>query len=216
MKLFAPLAPILVFCAFAESAVADEAGFGIVGAIAGEPVPAGIDSYRAPLAGGMSRERYRLAAEYDRAPDSVWYGFVEGGLERERVADGQVRSVLSSGPGYRFYDNDQVKLSLQGGLSYSNVDVQDAQDNRYAGLNWGFNWEQTFFDQHLNFFHRHFGNQGFDSGDTLTINAETGVRVPLLPGFSAIARYELEWERSPHDEARNADHAYILGVGYDW
>lgn len=210
MKPLAPLAPILVICVFANPAVADGSGFGNVGAITGEQLPAVLEG------GALSRERYRLAAEYDPDPDSAWYGFVGGDLQFDQAETGRIRSVLSSGPGYRFYDNDQVKLSLQGGVSYSDADLRNKRDNRYPGLNWGFNWEQTFFDQHLNFFHRHHGNRELGSSKNLTINSETGIRVPLSSRFSATARYDLEWEGSPHDEARNADHSYMLGLGYDW
>jgi putative salt-induced outer membrane protein YdiY len=210
LKLLAPLAPILAICAFPNPAVADGTGFGNVDAITGERLRAGIEE------SALSRERYRLAAEYDPNPDSAWYGFVGGDLELDQTEDGRIRSVLSSGPGYRFYDNDQVKLSLQGGLSYSDVALRNKSDNGYPGLNWGFNWEQTFFDQHLNFFHRHHGNQGLGSSNNLSINSETGIRVPLSSRFSATASYDLEWEGSPHDENRNADHSYMLGLGYDW
>lgn len=211
LKLLAPLASIIVICASANPAAADGGGgIGNLGAFAGDQLP------EAFLGSTPSRERYRLSAEYDPVPGSAWYGFVGGDLEFDQAENGPMRSVLTSGPGYRFYDSDQVKLSVQGGVSYSDADLRANRNDRYPGLNWGFNWEQTFFDQHLNFFHRHHGNQGFGSGRHLTINSETGIRVPLPSGFSATARYDLDWEGSQYDETGNADHSYMLGVGYDW
>ena len=160
MKLFAQLAPILLSVVFTAPAGAEPSDFGGALALPGEPASGPVEA--APLAAGLERERYRLDAQYPRAPESPWYGFVGGEIERESLVDGEARSVWSTGPGYRFYENDESKLSLQGGLSYSENHLADRERHRFAGLNWGFNWEQTFFDQHLNFFHRHRGNQSLE------------------------------------------------------
>jgi putative salt-induced outer membrane protein YdiY len=164
----------------------------------------------------LTTEQYRLGGKYDRFFAENWYGYVGAAFEQDKFKDLDLRSVYSVGAGHQFYDTDELRVSLESGLSYTMENFIEDEDNNYAGLNWGFNWEQAFLDKRLNFFHRHRGNQGFDSGDNLIINASTGVRVPILDGLKATAQYDIDYDRSPPDDAESTDHTYLFGVGYDW
>jgi len=183
----------------------------------------GIDRYtfsagliREESENSLTTEQYRLGGKYDRFFMKQWYGYVGAAFEQDKFKDIDLRSIVSAGSGYQFYDEDELRVALEGGLSYTDENYVIEEDSSYAGFNWGFNWEQTFFDKHLNFFHRHRGNQGFDESDNLIINANTGVRIPIASGISATAQYDLDWDRSPPDDAESTDHTYSFGVGYDW
>jgi putative salt-induced outer membrane protein YdiY len=164
----------------------------------------------------LTKEQYHLGGKYDRFFTPRWYGFVGMGFEQDKFKDLGLRSTVGAGSGYQFFDSDELRVSLEGGLSYTDEDLISEDDNSYAGFNWGFVWEQALFDKRLNFFHRHRGNQGFDESDNLIVNASTGLRVPVMAGMSATAQYDIDWDRSPPDEADNTDQTYLLGVGYDW
>jgi putative salt-induced outer membrane protein YdiY len=164
----------------------------------------------------LTKEQYLLTGKYDRFFTRQWYGFVGTGFEQDKFKDLDLRTTLAAGSGYQFFDSDELRLSLEAGLSYTDEDFIAEDDNSYGGFNWGFNWEQALFDKRLNFFHRHRGNQGFDESDNLIINASTGLRLPIMAGISATAQYDIDWDRSPPDDADNTDQTYTFGVGYDW
>lgn len=164
----------------------------------------------------LTKEQYLLGGKYDRFFTRKWYGFVGMGFEQDKFKDLDLRSTVGAGSGYQFFDSDELRVSLEGGLSYTDEDFISDEDDSYAGFNWGFNWEQAVLDQRLNFFHRHRGNQGFNESDNLIINASTGVRVPVVLGISATAQYDIDWDRSPPDDADSTDQTYLIGVGYDW
>jgi putative salt-induced outer membrane protein YdiY len=164
----------------------------------------------------LTTEQYRLGGKYDRFFTKRWYGFVGTGFEQDKFKDLDLRTTLAAGSGYQFFDSDDLRLSLEAGLSYTDENFIVEQDNSYSGFNWGFNWEQALFDKRLNFFHRHRGNQGFDESDNLIINASTGVRLPIMAGISATAQYDIDWDNSPPDDADSTDQTYLFGLGYDW
>jgi putative salt-induced outer membrane protein YdiY len=164
----------------------------------------------------LTKEQYRLSGKYDHFFRDKWYGFVATSFEQDPFRDIDLRSTLSVGSGYQFYDTDELRLSLEAGLSYTDTRFVEDEDDSYAGFNWGLNWEQSLLGDRLQFFHRHRGNQGLDSSDNLIINAQTGIRVPIAAGLSASAEYDLDWDRSPPDNTKSTDHTYLLGVGYDW
>ena len=164
----------------------------------------------------LTKEQYRLDGKYDHFFHDRWYGFVATLFEQDPFRDIDLRSTLSAGSGFQFYDSDELRVSLEAGLSYTDTRFIVDKDDNYAGFNWGFNWEQSLLGDRLKFFHRHRGNQGLDSSDNLIINAQTGIRVPIAAGLSASAEYDLDWDRSPPDNTRSTDHTYLLGVGYDW
>ncbi|VAW83454.1 hypothetical protein MNBD_GAMMA14-2584 [hydrothermal vent metagenome] len=164
----------------------------------------------------LTKEQYRLDGKYDYFFHDRWYGFINTTFEQDPFRDIDLRSTLSGGSGYQFYDTDELRLSVEAGLSYTDTRFVVDKDDTYSGFNWGLNWEQSLFGDRLKFFHRHRGNQGLDNSDNLIINAQTGIRVPITAGLSASAEYDLDWDRSPPDNTRSTDHTYLLGVGYDW
>lgn len=166
--------------------------------------------------GRLTKEQYRLDGKYDHFFHERWYGFLATSFEQDPFRDIDLRSVFSAGSGYQFFDSDELRLSLEAGLSYTDTRFDVVRDDNYAGFNWGLNWEQSLLEDKLKFFHRHRGNQGLDTADNLIINAQTGVKFPIAAGLSASAEYDLEWDRSPPDNTRSTDHTYLLGVAYDW
>ena len=164
----------------------------------------------------LTKEQYRLDGKYDHFFHDRWYGFLATSFEQDPFRDIDLRSVFSAGSGYQFFDSDELRLSLEAGLSYTDTRFDVDQDDNYAGFNWGLNWEQSLLGDKLKFFHRHRGNQGLDTTDNLIINAQTGVKFPIAAGLSASAEYDLDWDRSPPDNTKSTDHTYLLGVAYDW
>lgn len=164
----------------------------------------------------LTKEQYRLNGKYDHFFRKNWFGFVGTAFEQDPFRDIDLRSVISAGSGYQFYDSDALRLSLEAGLSYTDTRFKVDQDDSYAGFNWGLNWEQSLLGERLKFFHRQHGNQGLDSIDNLIIKAQTGVRIPIAAGLSASAEYDLDWDRSPPDNTDSTDNTYLLGVDYNW
>lgn len=166
--------------------------------------------------GTTIKNQYLLGGKYDRFFNEKWYGFAGLDFEKDKFKDLELRSSLSAGAGHQFYNRDDLKLSLEGGLSYTHDNYTNADDDSYAGFVWNLNWEQKFFDGMLDFFHRHRGIQGLDTADNTVIHAETGARFPLVMGLNGFIGYDLDWDGDPPKGVKSTDHTYKVGVGYTW
>lgn len=166
--------------------------------------------------GDTTKNQYLLGGKYDRFFSAQWYGFVGLDFEKDKFKDLDLRSILSVGAGYQIYNTDNLKLSAEAGLSYTDDDYINANDDSYAGFIWGVNWEQKFLDGMVDFFHRHRGIQGLDSADNTIIHAETGARFPLLMGLNGFIGYDLDWDGDAPNGVKSTDHTYKVGVGYTW
>jgi putative salt-induced outer membrane protein YdiY len=166
--------------------------------------------------GETTKDQYLLGGKYDRFFSDVWYGYLGADFEKDKFKNLDLRSVFSAGVGHQFYNEDDLKLSLEGGLTYTDDNFREGADDRYAGVSWGLNWEQRFLDGALAFFHRHRGIKGLDSADNFVINAETGIKIPLVAGFNATAEYDVDYDNDPPAGVEKTDSTYILGIGYTW
>lgn len=165
--------------------------------------------------GETTKDQYLLGGKYDRFFSDVWYGFLGADFEKDKFKDLDLRSVFSAGVGYQFFNRDDLKLSLEGGASYTDEDYREGDDDQYAGLTWALNWEQKLLGA-MDFFHRHRGIKGLDSMDNFIIAAQTGVKFPLLAGFTATLEYDVNYDNDPPADVEKTDSTYILGIGYSW
>jgi putative salt-induced outer membrane protein YdiY len=172
--------------------------------------------YKEETDGTTTKNQYLLGGKYDRFFTEKWYGFVGLDFEKDKFKDLDLRSILSAGLGHQFYNTDDLKLSVEGGLSYTDDNFINADDNAYAGFVWGVNWEQKFFDGMIDFYHRHRGIQSLESADNTLIKAQTGARFPLVMGLNGFVEYGIDWNGDAPDGTKSTDHTYKAGVAYTW
>lgn len=166
--------------------------------------------------GETTKDQYLLGGKYDRFISDVWYGYLGADFEKDKFKDLDLRSVFGTGLGYQFFNRDDLKLSLEGGASYTDENFRKGDDDQYAGLGWALNWEQQLFGGGMDFFHRHRGIKGLDAMDNFIINAQTGVKFPLLHGFNATMEWDVNYDNDPPPDVKKTDNTYLLGLGYSW
>ncbi len=166
--------------------------------------------------GETTKDQYLLGGQYDRFFSDVWYGYLGADFEKDKFKDLDLRSIFGAGAGYQFYNRDDLKLSLEGGLSYTDENFRRGSDDRYAGLGWALDWEQKLFGGAMDFFHRHRGIKGLDSTDNFIIKAQTGLKFPLTAGLNATLEYDVDYDNDPPAGVKKSDDTYIAGIGYTW
>jgi len=166
--------------------------------------------------GETTKDQYLLDGKYDRFFSDVWYGYLGASFEKDKFKDLDLRSIFSTGAGYQFYDRDDLKLSLEGGASYTDENFRKGSDDRYAGLGWALNWEQKLFGGNAAFFHRHRAIKGLDTADNFIIYTQTGVKFPLVAGLNATVEYDLDYDNDPPPNVEKTDRTFMMGLGYSW
>ncbi len=164
-----------------------------------------------------TKQEFDLIGNYDHFLNEKLY--LNSGLsfEHDEFADLDLRTTLSAGVGYQFFDDDRTFLSIQGGPAYvwENFDVADDQEY-LAGL-WALRYSYFLYPEwKLQFFHNHRITQSLESFSDYIFKSKTGLRVPVFDNFQTTIRFDFDRDNSPGAGADKNDYKYLLTAGYGW
>ena len=142
-------------------------------------------------------------------------------LEQDTFDDLNLRTAISTGPGYQFIDKGDFanpylsKMLLQGdaGLGYFNEDRKIAPDDSYATYRWSVRWDWPVTEE-VEFFHRHQGYPRIDDTNDFYINTLQGIRFKVWDGLTISLQVAYKYNNAPAPGVGNSDTKTILGVGY--
>jgi putative salt-induced outer membrane protein len=169
--------------------------------------------------GVVTADQTRAGTRYDYNITPQWFGFTSLDLERDKIAQLKLRSVIGGGLGYHLIKNDATTFDVFTGVGYTNDSyreprlVNDALRTDYAYVNLLVGEESTHkFSENVSakqklVIYPNLENRGeyraqFDSGLAVAINKAMNLNV----GFSA--RYNSE----PGPGVKKTDSLLTTGV----
>ena len=159
---------------------------------------------------------WQAYTKYDIFLTTKWYLFANLGFERDRFKDINLRTNLGPGTGYYVWKSDWRNLALEGGLNYVNEDLIAAPDRYYGAGRWSVDLDYFVYRRVAQFFHRHVGLVGPESGGNVIIRSKTGFRLPLTDHLTATVQVEVDWDSDPPPGAQSTDTRYVVKAGYLW
>jgi putative salt-induced outer membrane protein YdiY len=183
------------------------------------------------------KSRYRLGGEWNNErTDSVdtvknwlgyadyryflsqkWYLFANTLFENDDFADLNLRTTAGGGTGYQFFESPNVKLSVEVGAAYVDENFIVAEDDSFAAAQWGVDYEQYFFDNAIQLFHRDFGYWSFDDSENWLIKTRQGIRYPISHGLTATLQYNYDYDNQPSPDAKSDwDSKLIFLLGFQF
>lgn len=180
-------------------------------------------AYRVTLAGesnrghdgdALSSSNWRANGRYDRFFAAKQFVYAKAALEEDQFKDIRLRSIVGAGYGYQLIESETTRLSLRGGADYVDVDHRISDDENYAALGWGvdFNHRLQLFPADL--FHVQDGTRGFGTNRNTVVQSRTGLRLPLAERLNATAQVNADWESRPSPGRKKNDTTLLLGLGY--
>lgn len=161
-----------------------------------------------------TEDKSRAYTKYDHFLDEKWYFLVNLSLDRDRIADLNLKTTAGAGVGYRFFNTPVTNLSLEVGPSYVNKDYELAKDESFAAARWALNFDRYFLDKTVQFFHFHEGLLGLEDTEEVSVLSRTGFRVPVYKQFKATLQYNFDWDNRPAPGKERVDEKYLLIIGY--
>ncbi len=160
---------------------------------------------------------WTVFANYDYFISHKWFAYVRTKFEHDEFTDLDLRSTLSAGAGYQFYESDELNLSFRMGPAYIDENFIVASDNSFGSILWGLNYDQYFFNRRFQLFHQSDGNMSLEDAGDWIINTRQGIRFPLYKGFIATLEYSYDYDNEPSPDAI-ADYdsklSFLLGYEY--
>lgn len=171
---------------------------------------------RAYTDGSETANNVTAYTKYDHFLTKKQYLYINGRFEHDKFQDLSLRTILGAGLGHQIWESDLKNLSVEGGLSYVNENFYTAQDDSYAALRWGVDYNQYFFDKAFQLYHHDEGTVGLKHVKDVLITAKTGIRVPMGKNLNTSAEVDVNWDNTPAAGKKRTDLVYLLNLGYSW
>lgn len=152
--------------------------------------------------------------KYDHFFTEKLYGYLNGGLYKDKFKDLNLRTTIGPGLGYQLFETDRTNLALEAGATYVNEDFITEPDDDYAAGRWAVKFDHYLVPDRLQLFHNHEFLLGFKDIKDMILRTQTGLRVPLFSGINAGFQFNYDWDRSPAAGTKKADYGYLFTLGY--
>ena len=176
---------------------------------------AGLELNRERSEGKKVDDDTLVELQFDHFLTPQWYLFNSASFEQDEVDALDLRSAVSAGVGYQFYENEQGSLSTEAGITYVNEDFENDTDDSYTGGRWALDLDRLLTSW-VAFFHHQEGLFGLTDTSNVTIRTRTGFRFPFGNGFQATAQANIDWDRTPAKSSSSTDKEYLFTLGYSW
>ncbi len=153
--------------------------------------------------------------QYDHFLTKQWYIYANGSLENDKFRDINLRSSAGIGTGYQFYEQEDLNLSIEGGVNYISTDFKVAEDDRYASGRWALKYDQLVF-QSVKFFHQHEVLVSLEDAANTLVFSKTGLRVPIANNLNASTQLNVDYANQPAQGRERMDRTLLFSLGYGW
>ena len=137
-------------------------------------------------------------------------------FEHDKYADLDLRETYNLYLGYQYFESKEINLSVEGGLAQIYKDFINAGDDDFLAGTWAVNYDQYFYDEFVQLYHRHSGRVNLEDSDKYILKSWSGLRFPLNYGFSISGEVQADYDNQPSSDADKTDTTYLLKIGYDY
>jgi len=160
--------------------------------------------------GEETEKNIRGFLKYDHFLSQRWFLFNSASFKKDDFEDIDLRTTLSAGTGYQFYEGENLNLFVETGLSYIDENFNVAPDESSFGLNYSINYDQTISLFQL--FHAQEAIAGSDID--FIFQSKTGLQFPITSGFHLNTEFHFDWDADPPPNVGSTDTEYLLTLGY--
>lgn len=165
--------------------------------------------------GAETASNWRAGLKYDYffRGERIYY-YANTQFQRDRQADLDLRSTLGVGAGRQFFDRDDLRVALEGGVSLVSEDYGSAEDQRFPGARVAFNYEQGFWNGKLTLFQNSDLLLSLEELEDYLVQTRTGVRLPIGNGLSFGGQVNYDYDAVPAAGKESSDTALIFKLDY--
>jgi putative salt-induced outer membrane protein YdiY len=155
-----------------------------------------------------------LLGKYDYFFTSQLYGYASVKIERDKIADLDLRLTPSAGVGYQWFEGPTFNLSTEAGIAWIYEDYRTAgtRDEIAGRLAYHVDWRPV---SALLLFHNFEWLPAFSGPfDDYLINTDAGARVDVIGSFFTEFKGELRRDTTPAPGRKENDWRFLVGVGW--
>jgi putative salt-induced outer membrane protein YdiY len=152
------------------------------------------------------------------------FWFASAYFESDHFQDLNLRTALSSGPGYQFIDKGDyaspwlkdMTLYAEAGLAYFNEDFTTASDQSSFRARWAVRLNWPILDERMTFYHYQEFYPSLQNTKSYYLTMDNGVRFRIFEGFVSSIQVTTRYNSTPAQGTGNTDNLYLLTLGYNF
>jgi putative salt-induced outer membrane protein YdiY len=162
-----------------------------------------------------TEENWQVEARYDYNFTKTLYGFLDGQVRKDRIADLDLRVVPSGGLGYKFFDKPDFTLTTEAGLAWVYEKyTNDTPTREDVSLHLAYHLTKKFNDI-VSAFHDLEYLPSLEHGDYFIVNTDLGLHLQLTKHLFGEAKITLDFDSEPANGAQKSNVYYALNAGYN-
>lgn len=160
-----------------------------------------------------SADNWFVAGKYDYFLNKRLYLFAAERLERDRIADLDLRSTTSGGLGYQWWESAKTNFNTEAGVAWVYEDYRNGGSDDHFALRLAYHYDRKLNDKVL-LFHNLEYLPSFEDFSDYNLNTDIGLRADLTEKLFAEFKFELRYDSTPAPDNEKEDLRYLLGVGW--
>lgn len=158
-------------------------------------------------------DKWYASGKYDRFITDKLYGFVNGRVEQDNIADLDNRTAVGGGLGVQWVESDALNLSTEAGAAWVHEKFGTAGgSNNEMSAQFGYHVDAKLND-HVTFLHDLTVWPAFEDFADYFLTAQAELRASITQTIFASAKAVLDYDRTPAAGANKTDMTYIFGIG---
>ena len=168
--------------------------------------------------GDTTVDNWMAYGNYSYFVSQKWFLYAQTLLEHDKFADLNLRSTIGTGAGYQIFESKELNLAAGVGPAWVNEDFNEAEDDDYAAGQWQIGYDQFFFNNFIQLFHRHTGWIKLSDSQKWVLITRQGLRFPIYKGFTTTVQYNYDYDNEPSSDANekwNSKLMFLLGWQFE-
>ena len=160
-------------------------------------------------------DNWFLLGKYDYFLSEKTYLYGLGRIERDRIADLDLRVSPSVGVGYQWVERPDFNFSTEAGMGWVYEDFETGDSEDHFAARFAYHVDKQLNDN-VSVFHNLEYLPSVEDIDDFNLNADLGVKASMTDRM--ITQFKMEWryDATPAPSADKNDLRYILGVGWQF
>lgn len=160
-----------------------------------------------------NEENWNVRGQYDRFFTEKWYGYGKVMVEKDNIANLDLRVTPGVGVGYQWYETPDFNFRTEAGVSYVWEDYDPGGRNDFIALRLAYHVDKRI-NERVSVFHNLEYLPAFEDFGDFLMNADAGVQADITKQFFTQAKVEWTYDSTPAENRSSNDYRFLVGVGW--
>jgi putative salt-induced outer membrane protein YdiY len=157
-----------------------------------------------------------VLGKYDFFVTKQFYLYAAARVERDEIADLDLRLTAGGGLGYQWFETPTFNLFTEAGLAWVYEDFSDQPSEDHAALRLAYHVDWTPHKMLKLFHNLEYLPNVTEPFVDYNLNLDAGLRATIISDFFAEFKFEFRYDSTPAIDKKKEDLRFLVGVGWSF